>query len=702
MRLRELCRCSVPTRLNLLPAAANSNGLSEPLGRSCNLLSTRLNNANRNSDCIVVHNTHSTSVSLAENYRPDIDGLRAVAVLSVVFYHYGATWLPGGFTGVDVFFVISGYIITFHSLSRIELGNFTIGDFYRRRIRRITPPLILMVSFCIVFGWLYVTPLEYSDLAKSSAAAVIGIGNIYFYRNTGYFDPAAETQPLLHTWSLGVEEQFYFIWPLLLWLGLPLLGGRSTFRKALLAAVVCAFIYAVWETNNSPKAAFYLPHPRAWELGLGALIAFMNRAGSRLVSEAMSAIGLCLVGFSIFSLSSTEPFPGVNAAYACVGTALLVWPKQHPTACCRLLSASPLILIGQISYGIYLWHWPLIVFYRYSTLDQSPDGLAVFALLLMCLTISYLSYRYIERPIIRSRGAAARYLIASSVMVVLACLMIYRWEGVPARLSAEVLSYAAGASDYSQRRPFCHRTDEFNPPLDQSCRYGDQMGTPASAMWGDSHGVELAEAIGEILAAQGGSVIGLTYSSCPPALDFKAPLQNGCESFTAKALEFLANSSTINTVYIASYYEFYLATPTGPDFLAGLTKAVSALAATNKDIVIIASNPEIPGVSIPQAAARLAMLGQVDRLTVTLEEHMAYSATARHHIERLADKYDNVRIFDPASVLCRDGQCAFVVDSNPLLFDDNHISRTGAKIIADAICGENPSKSSSEIQCGRQ
>lgn len=633
----------------------------------------------------MLQNNRLASTGHADSYRPDIDGLRGVAVLSVVLYHYGATWLPGGFTGVDVFFVISGYIITFHSLNRIDLGTFTIRDFYRRRIKRIAPPLMLTVSAVLIFGWLYSTPFEYAELAKSAAAAALGFGNLYFYRNTDYFDQAAETQPLLHTWSLGVEEQFYFVWPLLLWLGLPLAAGRSRFRNALAAAVILGFFYAVWLTYEDPKTAFYLPHPRAWELGLGALIAFLPKISSYKLSETLSAIGLVMVACSLLVVREQYPFPGLNAAYACVGAALLVWPKDHAPTCSRLLSLPALQKVGLISYGLYLWHWPLIVFYRQLTLEQKPGFAQVVGLLLACVAISYLSYRFIERPIILSKRRIARYLTALAGTLVMTSLLIYHWQGVPARLSDTVLAYSAGANDYSQRRPACHRTDEFNPPLEQSCLYGDQTATPAFAMWGDSHGVELAEAIGERLAPRQGAILGMTYSSCPPALNFKAPLQKGCEAFTEKTIDLLVNSESIQTIFLAAYYEFYLNSPAERAFLNGLTEAITALAASGKKIIIIASNPELPGVSIPQSAARLAMIGKVDRLSVTMREHRAYSATARSLIESLAASHSNIIIFDPALALCHGGRCPLVANGKPLLFDDNHLSRAGAAIVANTI-----------------
>lgn len=291
------------------------------------------------------------------DYRSDIDGLRAVAVLGVLVYHYGATWLPGGFTGVDVFFVISGFLITSILRREILAGEFSLLGFYDRRLRRIAPALFAVLLVSLVAGWFLLIPGDYADMAKSAAYSAGGLGNLYFFWNTGYFDQAADLQPMLHMWSLGVEEQFYFVWPPLLFLLMTRLSSQRVVVGVLAIGLAVAFAFAVWDVSVHPKAAFYLPHARAWELALGAILAFLPRIGNRLLSEVMVAAGLALIAWSYLVITSKDPFPGLNAAYACIGAALVIWPKS-PTFFAGPLSLRPMVWVGLISYSLYLWHWP--------------------------------------------------------------------------------------------------------------------------------------------------------------------------------------------------------------------------------------------------------------------------------------------------------------------------------------------------------
>lgn len=272
-------------------------------------------------------------------YRPDIDGLRAIAVLSVVLYHYGAKWLPGGFTGVDIFFVISGFLITSILRDNLHAGRFSIADFYGRRLRRIVPPLLLVITASIVAGWFILMPAEYASLGESSAYAALGLANIYFYHHTGYFDLAAELQPLLHTWSLGVEEQFYFFWPALLWLGHKVVKSRRLFAACMATLAAVLFAYAVRKLGTDPSGAFYLPFPRSWELATGALIAFAPPMRSNWAPLAR-ALGLGLVCWSLLKISASDPFPGVNALFACSGAALIVWPATKSTIVTTVLASA--------------------------------------------------------------------------------------------------------------------------------------------------------------------------------------------------------------------------------------------------------------------------------------------------------------------------------------------------------------------------
>lgn len=291
----------------------------------------------------------------ARGYRPDIDGLRAVAVLSVVAFHFGADLVPGGFTGVDIFFVLSGYLITASLVEdRRSPGHRGLWawllDFYRRRMLRILPAMLVMLAAVLVAGWFVLMPGDYADLGRSAFFSALGLGNVYFFGSTGYFDGAAELKPLLHMWSLGVEEQFYVIWPVLLLL-LMQIARRSALAASVVtgALVAVGFLWAIALTSTDMKAAFYLPFARAWELGLGALLVFMPPVTSRLWSELLAFAGVCLVAWGLFALTSRDPFPGFNAIFPCLGAALIVWPSTGRHIVARVLALSPLRFIGLLS-----------------------------------------------------------------------------------------------------------------------------------------------------------------------------------------------------------------------------------------------------------------------------------------------------------------------------------------------------------------
>ena len=257
--------------------------------------------------------------------RLDIQGLRAVAVSSVIAFHYGAGWLPGGFTGVDIFFVISGFLITTSILqTEVKEGTFSLLRFYTKRIRRIVPALALVIFATLVAGWFLMMPQDYRGLAESALFASTGLANVYFYLNTGYFDRAAELQPLLHIWSLGVELQFYLVWPLVMIAIMRAFHTKGPRTCFMLAVTVIGFAYASFEVARDESYAFYLLHPRVWELAIGAFVAFLPPIRSDLIRQALALLGLVLVIYSLVAVNSTELFPGPNALYACAGAAILI------------------------------------------------------------------------------------------------------------------------------------------------------------------------------------------------------------------------------------------------------------------------------------------------------------------------------------------------------------------------------------------
>ncbi|MFD9897742.1 acyltransferase family protein [Mesorhizobium sp. NPDC059025] len=623
--------------------------------------------------------------------RPDIDGLRAIAVLCVVFFHYGANWLPGGFAGVDVFFVISGYLITKQLTESIDHHRWlwpVLFDFYGRRIRRIFPALIVVLAATLAAGWFLLIPGDYQTAGSSAAYATVGFGNLHFYWNTSYFDRSAELQLLIHTWSLGVEEQFYLVWPVLLF-GLLMTVPRRWTSLIITLMILAGLAYSARTVAVNPKAAFYLPQSRAWELGAGALLVFLPTITNRLLSEATVLVGLALVSLSVFTLQGSETALGLSMVPTVLGSALIVCRKQG-TIASNMLGSTPFRGIGLISYSLYLWHWPILVFYRLTHFEQLPTGVDLVVLLALTFGLSYLSYRFVELPIVKKPVEWALPTIPAALAVVVAGNAVASQEGYPERLTTEAAALYASTTDFSKHRPNCHRNDNFQLPLEKSCAFGAQSAAPTAAVWSDSHGVEIADALGDIEAPKGKSVVSLTYSSCPPSLDYASPdHQIGCRPFNTDALGYLLDRPEIRTIIMTAFYEYYLGKPESDRFVTGFEAAVSKLSEAGKRVILIASNP-VTGYAIPQAAARSAMTTPRPEISLPLTQLRRETQVSRDLLDTLARRYRNVEVVDPADSFCADQTCSMIAEGKPLLFDDNHLTLTSARKIAAKISLAGP------------
>ena len=345
-------------------------------------------------------------------HRTDIDGLRAVAVIAVILFHAGLTQVSGGFAGVDVFFVISGYLITGLILNDIRNGQFSITHFYERRVRRILPALFTLLFLgSVAFYWL-LPPEQLLDFGKSLIATVLFSSNVLFWRQTGYFKDPAEMKPLVHTWSLAVEEQFYIFYPLFL-----LLISRY-FRKryhwALLTVFCFSLAWSVWGVHHDRNATFYLAPSRAWELLLGGLLAtdVVPPLTDRRAANVLGAAGLVLMMFSFVALSKASLFPGLNALYPTIGAALIIYTgSPTATSVSRFLGWKPIVFVGLISYSLYLWHWLLIVFAKYYAVRHLTNW-EITGIVAFSFVIATLSWLFVENPFRGRRG-----LIASRAML---------------------------------------------------------------------------------------------------------------------------------------------------------------------------------------------------------------------------------------------------------------------------------------------
>ena len=640
----------------------------------------------------------STDAITRMNYRPEIDGLRAIAVLSVMLYHFQlpAVSVPGGYTGVDVFFVISGYLIT-----RILVANAgtheALKTFYLRRFRRIYPALLAVIAVSLVVGYFILVPGDYADLGGSSRFSIFALSNLYFYGNTGYFDQAAELQPLLHTWSLAVEEQFYFIWPLVVFVGFRA-GGRRGVAAACFIIVVLSFLYSAWMVTLDAKQAFYDPLARAWELSLGALVVFLPAMNwHKVAAELVDWMGIALIGYSCFGLSDASSFPGPNALYACAGSALLIWPKAAQTSVARCLAVGPMRGVGVISYSLYLWHWPILVFGLHYFGEAIPP-IAAANLFVLVFAVALLSWRFIEQPFrmrvfsmqmgkLTSAGALMMLTVVSTAVMVS--------HGVTSRLPAS----AVPISDLDVMRDWDVQDRSFDPFTKELV-----FGAPWKdadyriVIWGDSHAQHMAPLV-EATVLQNAHRLGvsvLMYHACPAIVDgndvytyrHDAQYNRRCAEDRKTLWAFLgANEGTVDRVVLASSWRNVVAGLT-PDsnmeqglkkFRATLRVVVDELLRNVPEVTLIGQVPSWARNPLPCAFARLANFPRHscpdDLPVLPVAQLDEYSFRVNGVMDEIAEQRPRVTAIDPIAHWCTDSFCQSVIDGHFLYRDSGHLRR---------------------------
>lgn len=453
-------------------------------------------------------------------YRRDIDGLRALAVLPVVFFHLG--WgAPGGYVGVDVFFVISGFLIGSIVIREIESGTFSLLRFWERRVRRILPALTAVVVATATAGVIWMIPAHLEELGKSIMAQPALVANVYFWRESGYFETAAEYQPLLQTWSLAVEEQFYLFFPLVMILLFKL--GRGAALFGVIALVAVSLAWSIIGTKSFPSLAFYLLPSRIWELDLGVILALLQikRERPRWINEALSWGGIACIITAVFTFDLNTPFPGYTALLPCLGAALVIFGNgQQSTSSAAILGWVPIRFVGLISYSLYLWHWPLIVFTRYQSsgeLSVSMKG----GIFILSLILATLSWRFIERPFrkAKSREAknATRKVLAigavTSIFTLGIGIFLSESKGLPKRFSAETLALGRVDSPFTLMRSRDFLNEKGTLPLVGA---GEESSEPPVLVWGDSHAISMLPVFDELGKKHGIPVYAAVQPSTPP------------------------------------------------------------------------------------------------------------------------------------------------------------------------------------------
>ncbi len=481
------------------------------------------------------------TLPVAATHRPEIDGLRALAVLPVILFHAGFGLFSGGYVGVDVFFVISGYLITGIILKERLAGRFSLLRFYERRARRILPALFLVVLCCLPLAWRWMLPGELAAFGRSLVAVALFVSNLLFWRTTGYFDLAAEEKPLLHTWSLGVEEQFYVAFPLLVAVAWRLgLRGLGLLLAGLAAA---SFLFSEWLIPRDAAAAFFVAPTRAWELLAGALLALRSVSApwrqplGRATREAGAAAGLALILAPVFLFDANTPFPGRYALVPVAGTLLVLAFATPQTWAGRLLTLRAMLWVGAISYSAYLWHQPLFAYARLMA-GQPPAPVVFAALAVLSLALAHLSWRFVENPwrdaSRRSRKAVFAWAAAGSLALVGVGLWWVQAQGLASRWSPGVRHLVAPEGSRITGCP------AINAWL-QVCPLGAPGVAPTLALLGDSHAYAITPALGEALAASGRAGV-LVHTGCHPIpglFDSREPLTPQRVAHCAKADELL-------------------------------------------------------------------------------------------------------------------------------------------------------------------
>lgn len=620
--------------------------------------------------------------------RDDIQGLRAIAVLVVLLFHAFPNPFPGGYVGVDVFFVISGYLITGLIFREVSEGRFTFSNFYSRRVRRIFPALFVVIFFTMIAGSTLLSPEQLSSTSKSAISAIFSLSNIYFWRTSGYFATEADYEPLLHTWSLGVEEQFYIILPIVI---IILLRFVNKFTGlALIIAFFSSLVLSELVLTRFASASYFLLPTRAFELLAGSILAISQlrfREDQAWLRNIACAVGIGMILAPTLFFSGRTPFPGLNALYPTIGSSLIIMAGIGTTSVItsRIISTAIFRYFGDISYSLYLWHWPILAFLRVYYGQNLPTSLGVMAVG-MAVLLATLSYRLVEQPFMHKRAADFPFLrvggLAMAVGTALLVPFIYT-GGFPARFSPDTVALFAAGQDYNPKRAECHNDDGAPMPYGDNCIFGADGNTRLLVVWGDSHGAELAYALGSHARNLQMNVLEITSSACPPALNYAPPARPYCVKHNDDTLEGIVNDSRVAVVVLTANGVGYRSNKSG--LVDGLERVVQALTAKGKGVILV--EQQLVFDSSPPSTLGYASLRGLDLSAFGLSE-AAYDGRAsdwNRSLERLGQRY-GAEVVSVKDVLCWNGFCPMQHESEGVLyFNRDHVSLRGADLLARMV-----------------
>lgn len=664
--------------------------------------------------------------SSAIGYRPDIDGIRAIAILAVVGFHTSPEVVTGGFVGVDVFFVISGYLISNILLDLLQRDKFSLIDFYLHRARRIFPALSLVLAVCLIFGWLVLFANEYRQLGSHATAGALFYANFAFWDEVGYFDVRSDLKPLLHLWSLGIEEQFYIFWPLFLWAAWK---RKSSLLKTIGVMALASFVLGVALTNRHSSAAFYMPLSRAWELLIGCGLAYVHMfrlqetrrvlprmffstsfspsAWSR-ISDLAAILGMVLIVIAITRFDKSGTFPGWRALIPTLGTALLIAAGPGATFNRLILGSRGMVLVGLISYPLYLWHWPLLSLSR--ILESGNPSLKVrIAAVVLAFGLACVTYLAVERPI-RSRPArsVAPWLFALMSLLAISGYFIAKNEGFPVRLY-----------EYEERLAFIKwsmesETDcsEAVPVNSRYCRIANSRLPPTVAVIGDSHANRLFDGLSTRFVMRGANLLQLGEGGCLPFWNVQGGQAGSTDVCMARMngqLDYVVNLTTIKTVILSSRGPLYISglgfgdvekntrtflqyapRQTGPSlsygdvFSLAMRDTLTRLLAANKKVVFVIDNPELGFDPLSCIQLRPFQLSNQTRVPCAVSRSVvdARNLEYRKLLESIGNDFPSVGFIDMQAALCDEKYCWAFKDGTLLYMDGDHLNKNGVDLVA--------------------
>ena len=626
-------------------------------------------------------------------FRTDISSLRAIAVISVVLFHFGVAGFSGGFVGVDIFFVISGFLMTGIVARGLGKKSFSFIGFYLARARRIIPALFFLTVVLLVIGWFYLSPADYAQLAREVDRSLFFLSNNYFYKKSGYFDPNSHERLLLHTWSLSVEWQFYILYPILLFFASKI--SLEIIPKVIIVFFIVSFSFSVFKSYADPSYAFYMLPSRAWEMFLGGIVYYAaNNNRYEINKDWCQYIGFSFAVLSIFIYSPATLWPGFAALLPTIGTALIIYANKESFITSNVVFQR----LGDWSYSIYLWHWPLAVALLLFNIEKT--AFISIALVSLSIILGALSYYYIENPTIKILTSNNRLFVFLSILVpvvivLIAVKSVRDNKGFIDRLPEDAFVIFDQANNKFHEMSRCHKKRDK-----QECIYGE--GDLGAIVIGDSHAMSIAGSVANTLA--GNSILDWSNSGCPTikGVQSKGKDASSCNDFLASRLDNLIDyagvpilvanrfsshfmgtnensaSSQAPRIYITkSYSEF------SEEFISeiyqGYVETLCSLTESNP-VYMLKPTPELK-LNVPNIMGRsLLASGKEKRVSVSMAEYKERNQIALRLLDEVANKCD-ITLLDPIPYLCDGERCYGDIDGLPIFFDDDHLNMRGSDLL---------------------